>query len=140
MKRIKSLFDNKLQNMRWSTNGVRCVAFGVNSLIQSVEADRQSAQFTAPNQLGNTAIAVFYDYKTRMTATVIPSNIVTADGNLATSTLWPSVGQAIVMQDTIDAGHKLNQTNYKVESVQERRSSTGVAELVISAISWDAIA
>jgi len=125
--------------MRWSTNGVSCTAFGVNSLIQTIDAERQSAQWTAPNQKGNTAMAVFYDFKTRGTFTYIPSNVVTADGNLATSAYEPAVGSAISVVDNIDVSNVIDVTNWKVESVQERRSSTGGTEVVVVAISWDAI-
>lgn len=126
--------------MRWSTNGVSATAFGVNSLIQSIDHDRQSAQALYPNQLGNTAIAVLYDFKSRGTFTYIPSNTTTATGNLVTSTFQPVVGGPITILDSIDANNHINNTNWKVESVQERRSATGVAEIVVTAMSWDAIA
>ena len=126
--------------MRWSTNGVSAVAFGVNSLIQNIDHERQSAQALYPNQLGNTAIAVLYDFKSRGTFTYIPSNTVTADGTLATSTFQPVVGASITIVDSLDANNHINNTNWKVESVQERRSATGVAEIVVTAMSWDAIA
>jgi|ERR1043165_8067836 hypothetical protein len=128
------------QQMRWSTNGVSCTAFGVNSLIQNVDSERQSAQALYPNQLGNTSIAVFYDFRTRGTFTYIPSNTTTADGNLVTSNLQPQVGAPITIVDSIDTGNRINATNFKVESVQERRSSTGVAEVVVVAVGWDNIA
>ena len=127
------------QNARWSTNGVSCVAFGTFSLIQTIDAERQSAQSTYPNQLGNTAIATFYDYKTRATFTYIPSNATTATGNLVTSNLEPQVGTALIVSDSIDNGNYINNTNFKVESVTERRTSTGDAEVVCVLIAWDAI-
>lgn len=126
--------------MRWSTRGVSCTAFGVNSLIQSIDAERQSAQATYPNQLGNTAIAAFYDFKTRQTLTYIPANTVTADGQLAPSGFEPSVGTPITVVDSLDANNPINATNFKVESVSERRTSTGATEIVVVAVAWDAIA
>ncbi len=126
--------------MRWSTNGVSCTAFGVNSLIQAIDAERQSAQALYPNQLGNTAIAAFYDFKTRGTFTYIPSNTVTADGNLAPSGFEPAVGIGITVIDTIDTNNPINSTHFKVENVSERRTSTGATEVVVTAIAWDAIA
>lgn len=128
------------QQMRWSTNGVSCTAFGVNSLIQTIDAERQSAQATYPNQLGNTAIAAFYDFKTRGTFTYIPSNVVTADGTLATSGLEPLVGTAITVTDSLDSSNFVNTTKFKVETVTERRNSTGATEVVVVCIAWDAIA
>lgn len=128
------------QQMRWSTRGVTCTAFGVNSLIQSIDAERQSAQATYPNQLGNTAIVALYDFKTRATFTYIPSNVVTADGTLATSGYEPVVGGPISIVDSLDGNSYVNATNFKVESVTERRSSTGVVEVVVVATAWDAIA
>jgi hypothetical protein len=126
--------------MRWATNGVSAIAFGVNSLIQNIDHERQSAQALYPNQLGNTAIAVLYDFKSRGTFTYIPSNTVTADGTLATSNFQPVVGSPITIVDSLDTNNHINNTNWKVESVSERRTSTGVAEIVVSAMSWDAIA
>lgn len=125
---------------RWSTNGVSCTAFGVNSLIQSIDHERQSAQALYPNQLGNTAIVTLYDFKSRGTFTYIPANTATADGNLVTSNFQPVVGAPITIVDSIDANNHINNTNWKVESVQERRSATGDAEIVVTAQSWDAIA
>ncbi len=125
------------QQLRWSTNGVSCTAFGVNSLIQSIDSERQSAQALYPNQLGNTTIVVLYDFKTRATFTYIPSNTSTADGNLVTSALQPTVGAPITVVDSIDGNNRINASNFKVESVQERRSSTGAAEVVVTAVGWD---
>jgi len=125
--------------MRWSLNGVSCTAFGVNSLIQNGDTERQSAQATYPNQLGNTAIATFYDFKTRGTFTYIPSNVVSANGQLATSGLQPAVGIGITVTDSIDSSNFIAATNWKVESVSERRTATGASEIVVTAISWDAI-
>ena len=116
-----------------------CTAFGVTSLIQNIDSERQSGQALYPNQLGNTSIAVFYDFRTRATFTYIPSNTSTADGNLVTSNLQPQVGAPITVVDSIDVNNKINATNFKVESVQERRSSTGVDEIVVVATSWDNI-
>ena len=127
------------QNARWSTNGIVCTAFGVQSLIQSADAERQSAQSTYPNQMGNTAIATFYDYKTRLTVTFVPSQVAVANGDLYTSQYQPQVGSALVMQDTIDAANYINSTNFKVESVTERRTATGDAEVVCTLMAWDAI-
>ena len=126
--------------MRWATNGVSCTAFGVNSLIQNIDRERQSAQALYPNQLGNTAIAALYDFKTRGTFTYIPANVVTPDGTLPTQALQPYVGAAITVVDTLDTNNFLNATNFKVESVTERRTSTGVVEIVVTAIAFDAIA
>jgi hypothetical protein len=126
--------------MRWSTNGVSSTAFGTTALIQNIDHERQSAQALYPNQLGNTSIAVLYDFKSRGTFTYIPSNAVTADGNLATSAFQPVVGGPITIVDALDSNNHINNTNWKVESVQERRSATGVAEVVVQAMSWDNIA
>ena len=127
------------QQMRWALNGVTCTAFGVNSLIQTSDAERQSAQALYPNQQGNTSIAVFYDFRTRGTFTYIPSNVVTSNGDLALSGYEPPVGTGIQVADSFDANDMVNATNFKVESVQERRNATGVAEVVVIAVAWDNI-
>ncbi len=126
--------------MRWSTRGVSCTAFGVNSLIQTIDAERQSAQALYPNQLGNTAIAAFYDFRTRGTFTYIPANTVTADGLLNPSGFEPTVGAPIAVVDVYDTANPINATNFKVESIAERRTATGATEVVVVCIAWDAIA
>ena len=126
--------------MRWATNGVSVTAFGVNSLIQTIDRERQSAQALYPNQLGNTSIATLFDFKSRGTFTYIPSNTVTADGTLPTQALQPFVGQPIAIVDVLDPTNFLNATNWKVESVTERRTSTSATEIVVTAQSWDNIA
>jgi len=126
--------------MRWSTNGVSSTAFGVNSLIQTIDTERQSAQALYPNQLGNTSIAVLFDFKSRGTFSYIASNTTTADGTLPTSNFQPVVGSPITIVDSLDANNHINNTNWKVESVQERRTSTGATEIIVIAMSWDNIA
>jgi hypothetical protein len=124
-------------NMRWSTNGVGSTAFGVQALIQSIDHEEQMAEFTAPNQLGNTAIWAGHDLKKTGTFEYVHANSAPPDGN--SPVVKPTQGSKITIADTVDANSDMNGTNWIVQSVVERRMATDAVKVTVRAIAYPAI-
>lgn len=123
-------------NLRWSTNGVTCTAFGAAALIQSIDNEQQLNEQTYVDQNGNTAIWVGYDPKKQATFEYVAAGAAPSTGTLAVTK--PAAGTKLTVADSVDAASDLIGSNWIVQSVSERLMSTDAVKITVRAISYTA--
>ena len=124
-------------NMRYGLNGVTVTQTNVSAIIQSFDNARGATEGTVLNQLGNTSISYFHDFKKNATFSYVHAAATTADGNSPVEK--PVVGTKVTIGDSVHGASDIVGTNWIVQSVTENRMNTDCVKISVTAVAYDNI-
>lgn len=116
-------------NIRWGTGTASSSAFGIGSVINSVDLDRKSDESEIKNQYGSTLAWVGFDAKTEATFEYVVGKVETAAGDA--TVVSPTVGDFITV--TAGTGGNVTGSFWLCKDVTEKQMNTDCVKVSVKA-------